>query len=170
MVKFFKKYFLIIVYIIFLIGSFVLDFEKGKEVGWNLYLFAIDMLKVIPCSFILIGLFEVWIKKETVEKHLGKNLDFKSYIWAIILASTTVGGIIMALPIAHSLLKKGASPAIVFTYIGAAAVYRVPMTIFEISLIGIKFSLIRLIISLPLIIILAVFLERIFNKNKMNYI
>ncbi len=38
------------------------------------------------------GLFEVWVKRETVEKHLGEGSGFKGHLWAIVLASTMGGG------------------------------------------------------------------------------
>ena len=123
------------------------------------------MLKLLPCSFILIGLFEVWVKKESVEKHLGKNAGVMSYVWVILLAGTTVGGIYVAFPVAHSLYKKGAKLSVIFTYIGAAAICRVPMTIFESSFMGIKFSMIRLTVSVPLVILSSIWLEKYFEKK-----
>ena len=38
-------------------------------------------------------------------------------------------------------------------YVGAAAICRIPMTIYEASFLGIKFSLVRLMISIPLVVI-----------------
>jgi hypothetical protein len=58
-------------YLLFVIVSFVCGFNPGKEIGRNFVSFSIDMLKLLPCAFILIGLFEVWVKRETVEKHFG---------------------------------------------------------------------------------------------------
>jgi len=79
-------------YILFLAGSFVYGFNPGIEIGHNFFSFSLDMLKVLPCAFILIGLFEVWVKRETVEKHFGQESGVRGYIWAVLLAGTTVGG------------------------------------------------------------------------------
>ncbi|HDP70096.1 MAG TPA: hypothetical protein ENN38_04715, partial [Actinobacteria bacterium] len=57
------------------------------------------------------------------------------------------------------LFKKGAKLGVIFTYIGASAICRIPMTIFESSFMGIKFSLIRLLVSIPLVILSSVWLE-----------
>jgi len=73
----------------------------------------------------------------------------------------------VALPVSNSLIKKGAKLSVVFTYLFASAVCRIPMTIFEASFLGIKFTLIRLIISLPLIIVFSSLLERYINKKDM---
>jgi len=125
------------------------------------------MLKVLPCAFILIGLFEVWVKRETVEKHLGEKSGFRGYLLGILLASTTVGGLYVAFPVAYSLYSKGAKLGVIFTYIGASAVCRVPMTIFEASFLGVKFSAIRLLVSIPLVVITSMLLGSYLKKR--NY-
>jgi uncharacterized membrane protein YraQ (UPF0718 family) len=157
----------ITIYFVFIIGSFVIGFKPGKQIGHNFITFSIEMLKILPCAFILIGLFEVWVKKESVEKHLGKGSSVLGYIWVILLAGTTVGGLYVAFPVAYSLFKKGAKLNFIFTYIGASAICRVPMIIFESSFMGIKFTLIRLMISIPLVILTSICLGNYLDKS--NY-
>ena len=154
-------------YILFLIISFAFGFNPGKEIGYNFLSFSVDMLKILPAAFILIGLFEVWVKKETVEKHLGEGSGIRGYVWVILLAGTTVGGLYVAFPVAYALYSKGAKLSVIFTYIGAAAICRVPMAIFEASFLGIKFTVIRLLVSLPLVIIASILLE--YYLKKRNY-
>ncbi len=144
---------LIACYLLFLVISFILRFEPGRQIGTNFLTFATTMLKMAPFAFVLISLFEVWVKRETVEKHLGEDSGIKGYMWAVILAGTIVGPLLIALPVASSLHKKGAAFGVVFTYISASAICRVPMTLFEVSFLGIKFTIIRLLVSLPLIVI-----------------
>lgn len=153
-------------FIIFVSLSLILNYSTGLKIGINFTSFSIEMLKVLPCAFILIGLFEVWVKKETVKKHLGEDSGFKGFIWAVILASTTVGGIYVALPVAYSLYNKGAKFSIIFTYIGASAICRIPMTIMEASFLGIEFTLIRFFVSLPLIIISSIIFGNYLTKKK----
>jgi len=161
------KIILIIIYFIFIIVSFFYHYEVGEAIGKNFILFALSMLKIVPVAFILIGLFEVWIKRETIEKHLGEDSSWIGFFWAIVLSSTTAGGLYIAFPVAAVLYKKGAKLSIIFTYLGAVSVCRIPMTIFEASFLGIKFTLIRLLVSLPLIIISSVILGKILTK--INY-
>ncbi|MBO8144448.1 MAG: permease [Thermodesulfobacterium sp.] len=154
-------------YIGFILFSFITGFDPGKQIGENFVTFSVDMLKILPCAFVLIGLFEVWVKKETVEKHFGKEAGIRGYMWAVLLAGTTVGGLYVAFPVAYSLYNKGAKLSVIFTYIGASAICRVPMTIFEASFMGIKFSSIRLLVSLPLVIISSILLGDYLEKR--NY-
>ena len=158
---------LISCYAIFVIVSVITGFSPGKEIGENFISFALHMLKILPCVFILIGLFEVWVKRETIEKHFGAESGIRGYIWAVLLAGTTVGGLYVALPVAYSLYNKGAKLSVIFTYIGASALCRVPMTIFEASFMGIKFTAIRLLVSLPLIVVTSILLGNYLMKR--NY-
>ncbi|OGD17023.1 hypothetical protein A2V47_04080 [Candidatus Atribacteria bacterium RBG_19FT_COMBO_35_14] len=155
------------VYIFFLIISFMFEFNPGKVIGYNFISFLVYMLKILPCAFILIGLFEVWVKKEVIEKYLGEESGIKGYSLVILLAGTIAGGLLVAFPVTYSLYNKGAKLSIVFTYIGAAAIYRIPMTLYEASFMGVKFTAIRLLISLPLVIITSILLGEYLTKR--NY-
>lgn len=163
--KKFLKISLIVIYFLFVGISLIFHFECGEAIGKNFLTFAFSMIKIVPVAFILIGLFEVWIKRETIEKHLGDNSSWRGYFWAILLSGTTVGGLYVAFPIAAVLFKKGAKLSVIFTYIGASAVCRIPMVIFEASFLGIKFTLIRLLVSLPLIIISSAIMGNILTKT-----
>ena len=153
-------------YALFLILSWVLGYDAGQEVGENFATFALDMLKIVPCAFILICLFETWVKRETVERHLGEGSGIAGYLWAVLLAGTTVGGIYIAFPMAYSLHSKGARLGVIFTYISASAICRIPMGVFEASFLGIKFTAVRLLISLPLVIITSKLLGDYLTKRK----
>ena len=170
MKKHLKDYWLFLIFSIFIVISFGFGIESGKGIFNNFLDFFLTMVQFVPAVFILIGLFDVWVKKETIEKHLGENSSFLSYIWAIILASTTIGGLYVAFPVAAALYKKGATPRIIFTYVGAAAICRIPMTLFEASYVGIKFTAIRWGVSIPLIILSSILLEKILRTKDLDMI
>lgn len=164
-----KRYTITILFIFFIIFSYYTNFQPGKGIFNCFKNFALTMLKFIPAVFILIGLFEVWVDRTLIEKYLGDHSNLLSYGWAILLAGTTIGGLYVAFPVAYSLKNKGASLRIVFTYIGAAAIARVPMTLFEASFVGIKFTVIRLSISIPLVIISSILLEKHLKSTSFNF-
>ncbi len=153
-------------YCAFLLASFLLGFEPGVKIGRNFISFSIAMIEVLPCAFVLIGLFEVWVKKETVEKHLGTESGLRGYLWSVLLAGTTVGGLYVAFPVAYSLHRKGARLSVIFSYIAASAICRVPMTIFEASFLGVKFTVIRLVVSLPLVFVSSMLLGSFLEKKR----
>ena len=156
-----------IAYGVFVALSFWKGYGPGEAMGKSLGYFTIEMLKILPPAFILIGLFEVWVKKETVEKHFGSQAGLRGHIGGILLAGTTVGGLYVAFPVAYSLYRKGADLGVIFTYIGASAICRVPMTIFEASFLGLKFSIIRLSVSIPLVIVTSMALGKYLTRR--NY-
>jgi uncharacterized membrane protein YraQ (UPF0718 family) len=151
-------------FVLFLFISYTVEFNPDKMVLDNFLSFFFDMMKVLPCAFICIGLFDVWVKNAAIRKHLS---GVKGPVFVIVLAGTTVGGLYVALPVACTLFRKGAKLRVIFTYIFASAIFRVPMTMFEASFLGIKFTLIRLLTSLPLIIVTSIMLEKYLEKK--NY-
>lgn len=75
------------VFIGFIVLSYTINYENGIKTSKAFWAILIDMIKLLPCAFILIGLFEV---------------------------------------------------------------FRIPMTIFEISFLGLPFTLVRLLVTIPL--------------------
>lgn len=165
MYKSLKRYLLASIFFTFICGSFLFGYVPGKEIYFNFLDFIKTMLKFLPPVFILIGLFDVWVDREIIEQHLGQNSSISAYFWAVLLAGTTVGGLYIAFPVAYALREKGASLRIIFTYIGASAICRIPMTLFEASFVGVKFTIIRLLVSVPLVILTSILLEKYLNNK-----
>jgi len=145
--------------------SYFIGYDGGEKTANAFLSVLIEMLKILPCAFILIGLFAVWIKKETVIKHLGENCGIKGYLWVLLLAGFSVGGLYMAFPLAETLNKKGASLKIIFTYLGFVGIFRIPMTIFEISFLGLPFTVVRLMVTIPLFLLIGIFFGTILKKQ-----
>jgi hypothetical protein len=100
---------------VFVLGvavSFVLDVAVGIRMAESFLSFSSGMVLVLPTAFILIGLFEVWVPRETVERHLGEDSGrLPAWVWMILLAGTTVGGLYVAFPVAWALSFPGAATA-----------------------------------------------------------
>lgn len=163
-----KNYILFFAFVVFAIISYLASFDLGIRIWDNFLVFAKDMVLILPPAFILIGLFDVWAKNDQVEKHFGNTNNPLRFLWSILLASTTVGGTFVAFPLANSMYHKGARYSSILTYVTAASLFMIPMSIMEASMLGIRFTAIRLIGSLPFIIFGAILLEKYFEKT--NYI
>jgi uncharacterized membrane protein YraQ (UPF0718 family) len=151
---------------LFIIASYLFDISRGKAVlEMNVLPFMKEMLVFLPFMFILIGLADVWISKEKVEKHIGENAGIKGTVYVILLSMLQAGPLYGAFPVTYLLWKKGASTRNLFIYIGAFSTLKVPMLMFEIGFLGWKFSLIRTLVTLPVIILIAIILEK-YLKNK----
>ena len=166
MTKTMKSYIGFGIFLIIIALSYAMNFEIGMEVGSNFWIFAWDMLRILPPAFLLIGIFEVWAKRETIENSFGGVSGPKRYIYGILLAATTVGGTFVAFPVANALYHKGADYNSIFTYVTAASLVMIPMSIMEASILGIRFTLIRLGVSLPLVILSAALLGEYFKRRK----
>lgn len=160
-------YSIFLAFIVFAIISKFTSFNLGIKIWDNFLIFAKDMVLILPPSFALIGLFDAWAKRSSIEKHFGSTSNPFRFVWSILLAMTTVGGTFVAFPLANSLYHKGAKYSSILTYVTASSLFMIPMSIMEATLLGVKFTAIRLLSSLPFIIIGSILMERYLVKT--NY-
>jgi len=150
---------------IFVLSSFLASYDPGKQMGRTFGTTLLTMMTLLPCAFVLIGLFDVWVKRETVEKHLGAGSGLRGYFWSVLLAGTTVGGLYLAFPVAYSLYRKGARLGVIFAFIGLSGICRVPMSMFEASFLGAGFTAVRLVVSIPLVVLASAIMGRILERR-----
>jgi uncharacterized membrane protein YraQ (UPF0718 family) len=131
-------------------------------------MFFTEMIAFLPLMFILIGIIDVWFPREKVEKHIGKESGFKGTMWVILLAMFQAGPLYGAFPVAHILWKKGYSIKNIFVYLGAFSSIKMPMITFEIGFLGLKFSLLRTLITLPVFILIGHILEKYFQSKQFD--
>jgi len=150
----------------FVTVSFLFNLEIGQQMGRMFGSTFLVMLCLLPCAFVLIALFDVWIKRETIEKHFGHGSGMRGYAWSILLAGTTVGGLYVAIPVAASLAKKGAQLSVIIAYLSFAGICRIPMVTFEVSFMGWVFTAVRMALSIPLVIITSQLLGKFLEKQE----
>ena len=114
-----------------------------------------QMLMLLPPIFILLGLMDVWVPKETMMKLMGENSGIKGTILAFLMGSFTSGPLYGAFPVATVLMKKGVTYSNILIFIGAWSTTKIPMLLFEGSNLGWKFALLRLLIDIPGIVMMA---------------
>jgi uncharacterized membrane protein YraQ (UPF0718 family) len=158
-IKKYQNYIWLAVYAILTVLSFVFGFNPGKVVFTNFTQSLIEMVMFVPFLFIIVGLFDVWVPKEKIQKHIGQESGIKGIVLVILLAMLQAGPLYGAFPVAYMLFKKGASIKNIFIYMGAFASMKIPMLGIEIGYLGIKFSLVRTLVSLPLFIGIGYLME-----------
>jgi len=154
-----KPYIWLASFAVFSVGSFWLGFDPGKTIYQSFTKSFIEMITFIPFLFIIVGLFDVWFPKEKIEKHIGKDSGIKGILMVVILAIFQAGPLYGAFPVAHILYKKGASIKNIFIYLGAFSTLKIPMLGIEIGYLGLKFTLARTLVALPLFIAIGYFME-----------
>jgi uncharacterized membrane protein YraQ (UPF0718 family) len=148
----FKKFGLVLIFALFVAVSWFARFPAGMQVGRNFRLFFLEMAAILPLMFILIGLFDVWVPREKIMRHLGPEAGALGILWVILLAMLQAGPLYAAFPVAAMLWKKGCSVRNIFVYLGAFTTLKIPMLAFEVGFLGWKFSLLRALFSLPIFI------------------
>jgi len=100
-----------------------------------------------------------------LEKHIDSESGVKGIFLVILLAMLQAGPLYGAFPVAHILYKKGASIRNIFVYLGAFSSMKLPMLGIEIGYLGIKFTVLRTLISLPLFICIGFVMEKVVGSN-----
>ncbi len=126
--------------------------------------FFMEIIKYFPPILILMGLLDTWIPKEKIQTYLGDRSGVRGAFLAILLGSAAAGPLFAAFPIAKSLSQKGVRTANTVIFLGAWATIKIPMIIMESSFLGIRFALLRLVITIPFIILIGHLVER-FNSR-----
>ncbi len=124
-----------------------------------------EMLSVLPPIFVLLGLLDVWVDRATMVKYTGKGSGFKGVLIAFLLGSAAAGPLYAAFPFAGVMLKKGSSLTNVLIFIGAWSTTKIPLLAFEAASMGLKFTLIRLGLSLVGIPLIALVTEKTLRKQ-----
>ncbi|MDK2799672.1 MAG: hypothetical protein PWP27_2015 [Clostridiales bacterium] len=129
-----------------------------------------EMALVIPPIFILLGLLDIWVPRETMMKYMGEGSGVKGIILAVLLGSVAAGPLYGAFPIAAVFMKKGVKFTNILIFIGAWSTTKMPMFLFELSALGVSFATTRLLIDIPGIILIAYVLSTFISKDEINKI
>jgi uncharacterized membrane protein YraQ (UPF0718 family) len=130
----------------------------------------INMLLIVPPIFLLIGLFDVWIERETVIKLMGENSGPKGMVLAFFIGAFSAGPTIAAFPVAMIMIKKGAKYSNVLFFIMVWSSFKLPIVFFQVTTIGLKLTLIINITMLLVFIVSATMANKIFTKEEVRLI
>jgi len=125
-----------------------------------------EMLSILPPIFLLLGLMDVWIPRETMMKYMGRDAGLRGGLLAFAMGSAAAGPLYAAFPVSGMLLKKGVTLSNVFIFIGAWSTTKIPMLLFEASSLGWKFTAIRLLCSIAGILMISFLLEKTTSENE----
>ncbi|MDW7662024.1 MAG: permease [Bacillota bacterium] len=156
-------------FILAAVGMFVLTLfnrELGmKAIDVTAYSF-MEMITVIPPVFILLGLLDIWVPKETMTRYMGEGSGIKGILLAFFIGSAAAGPLYGAFPVAAVFMKKGVKFSNIMIFIGAWSTTKIPMFLFEMTALGPVFAITRLLINIPGIIIIAMALSAVSSKNE----
>lgn len=152
--KIIKENIFSIVIIIVYTLIFIFKPETGMTAVSNSGYYLKEMLMIMPVIFVLTALLDVWVQKKTIMKYLGKQSKFKGIILSFLLGGISAGPIYAAFPVCIMLHKKGALIRNIVIILSSWAVIKIPMLLNEVKFLGIKFMVVRWILT---VIAIAIF-------------
>jgi len=148
---------------IILLLAFPLKQELVIKTSWNFFL---EMITILPAVMILMGLFSVWVSKETVVKYLGKKSGLKGMFLSILFGALPTGPLYVAFPMASTMIKKGARISNIVIFLSAWACIKIPQEMVELRFLGFKFMASRLLLTIIFVFLIGWLIEKIMERNR----
>lgn len=166
--KILKRY----VFFICALSSVMILAVISRKAGLNAFVSAVSsfkqMLTVLPPIMVLISLLDVWVPRETMMKYMGEKSGPMGVILSILMGSIAAGPMYASFPFTSVLLRKGVKFSNIITFMSAWCVTKVSTFMFEFTALGYRFSLVRLAVDLPGIIILGYVVEWMMPKCELD--
>ncbi len=169
--NFFDTSFLIIL-IITIVSGLAVYFTKGREIFLvsleeDAKLF-IKILPIITGGILLVGSMHLLLPSKHIAKWLGKDSGIKGIIMASVLGGITPGGPMVSFPLLITLKSKGADIGSLVSYITAWTTISFTRTLaWELPLMGVEFTLVRLTSSLILPLIAGLLFRKMFSEKRL---
>jgi uncharacterized membrane protein YraQ (UPF0718 family) len=128
------------------------------------------MLSILPPVFIILGLLDTWISRETMMNLLGHQAGARGVVVAFLVGSVGAGPLYAAFPIVGVLLKKGCSMTNAFIFMGAWTTTKLTLLLFGATALGWRFMLIRFLLDIPAVLIIAYITTRTLKPHEQSLI
>ena len=144
----------------------LVNLEMAKGATKSIFVSLKEMLFILPPVFVLLGLLDVHVPRETMVKYMGEGSGLIGIVLAFIVGSAAAGPLYVVFPVAGAFMKKGAKFSNILVLIGAWSTTKIPMLLFEFSSLGPKFMLTRLAMNVPIIFLMTLIMNTIFTKEE----
>lgn len=125
----------------------------------------LNFLAMLMPIFILIGLMDVWIERETMIRIMGSKSGLYGTLVAFLLGAVTAVPLYALLPMAGVLLRKGSRISNVLIFLCSSASVRVPLLLFEVSSLGLMFTMVRFAANIVVVFAIAFIIDRILSAK-----
>lgn len=159
-----KKFMLPITVVLVYILLFIFAPQIGLRSSLVTWEYFLEMAFILPPVFILMGLMEVWLSKDTIQKWLGNDSGIRGGIFSLLLGTLPTGPVYVAFPLAASLIHKGASITNVVIFLGSWAALKIPQLMVEIKFLGLKFAITRFALTTVALILMGLFMKALLRS------
>ena len=137
------------------LAMFIFRPNTGVDSLKNSIYYIKEMLMIMPVVFVLTALLDQWVPKKKIIQYLGKKSGAKGVLFSLLLGSVSAGPVYAAFPLCVMLHKKGASVRNLVVILSAWAVIKIPMLLNEMKFLGLKFMVIRWILTVAAIVVFS---------------
>ncbi len=135
---------------------------RSTGVTWDYFK---EMALIMPPVFILMGLMEVWVPKDKIQKWLGNGSGIKGGLISLALGTLPTGPLYVAFPMTATLLRKGASITNMVIFLGSWGALKIPQLMVEIKFLGLPFTGLRFVVTLTALVIMGFIMETILGRK-----
>ncbi len=143
----------------------VIDYNIAIEAGIQITSQFWTMLQIVPPIFLLIGLLDVWVPRETMIKLMGEKSGLLGISIAFLFGTLAAGPLVAAFPVAMIMLKKGARYGNVVFFLSIWASAKLPIIFFQISTLGLKFTIYSNVVLISFYLVSSFLIERFMGKE-----
>ena len=108
---------------------------------------------------------DVWIERDKMIKMMGDSSGLSGMGISLLLGMLTAVPVYVLLPIAGLLLKKGGRISNVLIFLCSSVSIRIPLLLFEISSLGIRFAACRFVLNLAVVFVISFLVERLLSER-----
>ena len=154
-----------------LIGSvlciiiYIFNKELGIQTYHNFKSSVVQMLSMLPPIMIILGLLDEWVKRETFMKYMGKDSGVIGVLLSFMIAFFSAGPMYAAFPFVDVLNKKGVKFSNIMIFLNAWCIAKFSTLLLEFGAMGYEFTILRLLINIPGVIIMAYLIDYFVNKS-----
>lgn len=127
-----------------------------------------EMIFILPAVMVMMGLFSVYIPKDTVVKYFGKASGIKGFFLAILFGALPTGPLYVAFPMASTMIKKGARITNIVVFLSAWACIKIPQEMVELQFLGPRFMLARLSLTIVFVGLVGLVIERLTVRREIT--
>ena len=140
-----------------------LNADKGRIIVQTVYFTFFDVLDIIVAVSIFIGLFQIWVKPQTIVKLLGKGSGIKGFILVCTFPILMGGSLFTIFPLLKVLREKGARQGAIASFITAWG-GKAPLLPLETQFLGWPFALLRLSLVVLFAFVMGVLMDWVVEK------
>ncbi|OXX83616.1 permease, partial [Paraclostridium benzoelyticum] len=128
----------------------------------------IQMLSILPPVMILLSLLDIWVPKKYFIKYMGDSSGIKGIFITFLIAFFSAGPMYAAFPFTAILMKKGVKFSNIIIFLNAWCVTKFSTLLFEMGALGYKFTILRLVIDIPGVIIIGYLIDYMIKSRDLN--